>query len=584
LIGETLDGKYKLVLLLGEGGMGSVYQAEQKGTAERVAVKVINSRLLGPKSDGVHRFRREARAATAVDSKHIVQVLDSGTDKATGLLYLVMEYLQGEDLQHLLDRIGPLAPDAALRIAAQALLGLSKAHEARIVHRDIKPANLFLTRRKDGEVTIKLLDFGIAKIKADPLDLPHTTGLTNTGNFLGSPLYMSPEQVQSSRDVDARTDLWSLGSALYCALTGHPPHKHAESLGQLIITICASPPPPLRKAAPWVPPEVAKVVHGALGLKPSERYPSAAAMLEALLALLPDGFALREEMLVPVPEEQRAAARGPSSHPPHSASSRVVVNLDATQPILGDESTEKRHAATARVGEAAPPLDTIVPTGDLATTPLDTTTRGTEKPRAARGDVGPTPAPSAWPRARAMVPAGAIVAALIGGAWVAGSRSRPAPALMPVPMASASAAVAPAEPPPSPSPRAAPSASAELSAIDAPIRHVKLEVFPKDASVKVNGAPVTVKDGIVEITGPLESEHRVHVFKPGTKEKREVQVRVTEEGASPRKVELSPVAKAKPGPPGLEAGGVKPPPAPVAKPTTAPPPPKPTSSDDELAP
>src|SRR5262245_15117412 len=127
--------------------MGSVYEAERADTSERVAVKVIQSRLLGRRTDGVHRFRRAAGAASAIDSEHIVKVLDAGTDEDTGLLYLVMECLKGEDVQHLLRRLGPLEPMAALKIAAQVLLGLQKAHEANIVHRDIKPANLFLARR-----------------------------------------------------------------------------------------------------------------------------------------------------------------------------------------------------------------------------------------------------------------------------------------------------------------------------------------------------------------------------------------------------------------------------------------------------
>jgi hypothetical protein len=557
LIGETLDRKYKLVLLLGEGGMGSVYQAEQKGTSERVAVKVINRRLLVSKGDGVHRFRREARAATAVDSDHIVRVLDSGTDEATGFLYLVMECLQGEDLQHLLDRTGPLAPDAALRIAAQALLGLSKAHDARIIHRDIKPANLFLTRRKDGEITVKLLDFGIAKIKADPLSMPHTTDLTSTSNFLGSPLYMSPEQVQNSRDVDHRTDLWSLGSALYCALAGHAPHKHAESLGRLIFTILAAPPPPLCKAAPWIPPELAQVVHGALGLTPEERYPSAAAMLQALRPLLPDDFALREEMLVPVPASQRAAAPRPLP----GAARRIVVHLGAIQSAHEDETADKSHATVAPVGEVVGPLDTTFPVGELAAAPLDTTTSGAEKPRTPRGHAGSTPALSA--RARPIALAGALLAALIGGAWMVQLRSRSAPTPTP-PMASAAAAA----PAPTPSPHAEPSVSSGLLAIDAPSRSVKLMVFPKDASVEVDGEPVTAQDGIVEITGALGSEHRVHVFKPGMKETPEFRVRVTEQSAPVVKVELSPIVKAKPGPPRPETAVARPPPA-----LPAPPPP-----------
>src|SRR6185436_3923630 len=136
---------------------------------------------------------------------------------------------------------------------------------------------------------------------------PHAAGLTTTGGFLGSPLYMSPEQVQSSRDVDHRTDLWSLGSVLYASLAGHAPHHHLASLGQLLVAICVSAPPPLWEVAPWVPREVTEVVHRALAIRPEARYPSAAAMLEAIQRLVPAG-ALGEEMLVASGEQPRAVA------------------------------------------------------------------------------------------------------------------------------------------------------------------------------------------------------------------------------------------------------------------------------------
>jgi serine/threonine-protein kinase len=287
--------------------MGAVYEARQVETGARVAVKIIHEHLLEGGRDGARRFRREARMAASTESEHLVRVLDAGDDD--GLLYLVMEYLEGEDLQHLVDRLGPLAPDVALRIAAQALAGLQEAHEAFIIHRDIKPANIFLARRDGGEITVKILDFGIAKIKADPMQMSHTTGLTETDEFLGSPLYMSPEQVLSSRDVDHRTDLWSLGSTIYCALAGKAPHGAINSVGRLVYSICSSPPPPLTAAAPWVPPEVAAAIHGALQIDLTLRPPTAAAMREAIVALLPEGTALHERMLVPVDNGQRAEAR-----------------------------------------------------------------------------------------------------------------------------------------------------------------------------------------------------------------------------------------------------------------------------------
>jgi serine/threonine-protein kinase len=327
LIGETLGRKYKLVRLLGEGGMGSVYEAEQKGSPDRVAVKVLHGHLLDPSLEWQHRFRREARAASAISSDHIVRVLELETDEATGAPYLVTEYLEGEDLQHLLDRAGPLSLEGALRVAFQALAGLKEAHAARVVHRDIKPANIFLARGPGGSITVKLLDFGIAKFKADPLGLSSNTNLTASGGFLGSPMYMSPEQVQNSRDVDHRSDIWSLGSALYCALAGRAPHQHATSVGQLLVAICTAAPPPLAEVAPWVPPEVAKVVSLALERRPADRYPSAGAMLDAIRELVPAGPALAEDMLT-------------SKSGPRPSTAKVLGAPAGARPIRGDDETE----------------------------------------------------------------------------------------------------------------------------------------------------------------------------------------------------------------------------------------------------
>ncbi|WP_437497437.1 serine/threonine-protein kinase [Sorangium sp. So ce1099] len=360
MIGRTIDGKYKLVRLLGEGGMGAVYEAEHATTRRRVAVKVMSGRHLTAGSDGVQRFRREARAASAIDSEHIVQVLDAGTEEATGISYIAMERLRGEDLQQRIDASGPLPPDVVLRIGAQALAGLQKAHDARVVHRDIKPANLFLARRGDGSLAVKILDFGIAKILADPRVVPHTTGLTNTGSLLGSPLYMSPEQVLNGRDVDHRTDLWSLASALYCALAGHAPYQQVGTVGKLVSTICSTPPLPLHEVAPWVPLEVARAVHGALALDPGARYPSAAAMLEAMRPLLAGGTALDPSMMVPALRVNRPTAGEPAR--PEAA--RDLATTGAAEPVLG--------ADTASLDTASPPAGSGVASGNT-TASLDMT-------------------------------------------------------------------------------------------------------------------------------------------------------------------------------------------------------------------
>ena len=207
MIGKLLDKKYRIVRELGRGGMGAVFEAKHTATGRRVAVKVITSELMKRDARAVARFQREARASGAADNRHIVQVLDAGLEEVSGAPYLVLEYLVGQDLHSVLKAVGALPADVALRIVGQACLGLQKSHEAGVVHRDIKPANLFLSRGDDGEITVKLLDFGIAKIKPDEAKEDETTGLTRTGSLLGSPLYMSPEQARGLKDIDHRTDL-----------------------------------------------------------------------------------------------------------------------------------------------------------------------------------------------------------------------------------------------------------------------------------------------------------------------------------------------------------------------------------------
>jgi hypothetical protein len=303
----VIDGKYQLVRKLGEGGMGAVYEARHRGTGRRVAVKVIAAASLAKNPEVVGRFQREAMASGAIESQYIAQVLDTGVDPATGSPYTVMELLVGEDVQQAILRLGPLPPALALRITAQACLGLRKAHESSVVHRDIKPANLFLAKREDGDVIVKVLDFGIAKVKQDQLSVSENAGLTRTGAMLGSPVYMSPEQARGKKDLDHRTDIWSLGIVLYEALAGTTPHGHLDTLGELILQICSAPPRHIQELAPWVTPQVAAIVHRALALDPAQRFASAGEMFDAICAQLPNGHALSEAMIVPRSGQARAA-------------------------------------------------------------------------------------------------------------------------------------------------------------------------------------------------------------------------------------------------------------------------------------
>ncbi len=304
VLNTLLGGKYRINRLIGEGGMGAVYEATHVGTGRRVAVKVINTSEVKQSKEVVARFHREARATGSIDSRHIAMVLDVGDDP-NGALFMVMEYLHGEDLQDLLQRLGPLPTDLALRIAAQCCLGLQKAHEAGVVHRDIKPANIFIAHR-DGEVIVKILDFGVAKVRADQIN---NRDLTRTGSLLGTPYYVAPEQAKGLRDVDHRADIWSLGVVLYTMLTGRPPHQHLDTFGALIIAICTELPKPVQHLAPWVTPEIAGIVHHALQFDPAHRFQNADEMFAAIKPLIQGSWSIQEHMLVPLSEEQTELRR-----------------------------------------------------------------------------------------------------------------------------------------------------------------------------------------------------------------------------------------------------------------------------------
>jgi serine/threonine protein kinase len=305
---RVIDDKYELLRQLGEGGMGKVFEARHLRTGRHVAVKVIRGAALEPgkRAEAVSRFEREARAVGRIESPHVVSVFDTGVD-AAGDPYLVMELLRGEDLRGLLRRGAPLAADLAARMVFQACLGLQAAHDRGVVHRDIKTANLYLARRDRDRIVTTLLDFGIAKLRPDPLAADDGHDLTRSGSVLGSPLYMAPEQAIGAREVDVRADIWSLGIVLYEALCGTTPHEPG-TLGSLILAICSQPPRSVCERAPWVSADLAKIVQKALMLDPGERFQSAEAMADALAAILGPDSGIRASEL-PAPEEQGAASQ-----------------------------------------------------------------------------------------------------------------------------------------------------------------------------------------------------------------------------------------------------------------------------------
>jgi serine/threonine protein kinase len=283
IVGATVAGKYRIRRIIGAGSMGIVCEAEHLEIGKRLAIKIIDASLAGM-SDIAMRFRQEARAASLVESHHIVQVFDVGADEKLGL-YLVMEYLTGEDLSQLIAREKRLPLDTAVRIAVQVARGLAKAHEAGVVHRDLKPANIFLTEREDDDPLVKILDFGISKV-IDASRAESKLKLTRAGTVVGTPQYMSPEQAQGF-SVDEKTDVWALGLVLYEMLAGRPAYPELPTYEAFIIHLVSHPPDPLRKVAPWVPAGLADVVHLAIEHDMAARIPTCIDLARRLLEAHP---------------------------------------------------------------------------------------------------------------------------------------------------------------------------------------------------------------------------------------------------------------------------------------------------------
>lgn len=345
--GRLIADKYQLDAMIGEGAMGTVWAATHVNLNQRVAVKLILPELADSESIRA-RFEAEAKAAAALRSRFVVQVYDSGINEE-GVPYLVMEYLQGESLEALVDRSGPLGLEYGVQVMAQVAKGLSRAHSQGIVHRDLKPANVFLAQTDDGEEVAKILDFGIAKFQRDA----PSVSATATGTVVGTPLFMSPEQARGKKGVDHRSDLYSLGAMTFWTLTG----RHAfggEALGELILAICTKPLPSLAATAPGLPAALDDWYAKACAREPDDRFQSADELVAALLeasgldesALRAVGvvtrqtdhtgrFALRSSPELRIASTLVGSARGsgapPGSNSQSAATSAATVLVGATQ-------------------------------------------------------------------------------------------------------------------------------------------------------------------------------------------------------------------------------------------------------------
>ena len=386
-IGDVLDGKYRVLRVLGKGGMGVIVAAVHVELGHRVALKFLLKSAV-QNEEVVARFAREARAAAMLQNEHATRVLDIGR-LPSGQPYMVLELLDGSDLGAHVARNGPLPIEEAVSYVLEACEAIAEAHSLGIVHRDLKPDNLFLARRPDGSRTVKVLDFGISKLSADN-DVTSERGapLTTTSAVIGSPMYMSPEQLRATRDADPRSDIWSIGVTLYELIAGEGPFPW-QSLPELCAAILKDPPTPLLARMPEVPPDLDAALLRCLEKNPAQRFANVA---ELAAAIAPFG---RPGAIASSDRAMRLLSRGTAGDKFPSA--RVLLDDASTSPTLADPRS------------LLPPLHSTPPVA--ATAILEPEPRSTKS------------------RGLRPLPALAIVAALIltGGAGIRLRRAYAAP-------------------------------------------------------------------------------------------------------------------------------------------------------------
>ena len=355
--GFVLDAKYRIKRVLGSSGMGIVYLAEHLALERRVAIKFLLASAM-ENEDGLARFRREAKVLARLQSPHVVRVFDVGTLDDVGP-YIVMEYLEGEDLAHVLKREGRLSVARACSLAIQAAEGLAAAHLERIIHRDVKPANLFIVRDDDGAELVKVIDFGIAKLASATED---ENPLTRSAAFLGSPRFMSPEQIYGDKAIDVQTDVWSLAIVLFEALTGTSVF-HADTVPKLLMAIAIGEVPSLASCTSDAPEELVAVLAAALRKDVATRTPD---MLTFGRALAPFASASHSSTLALRARDEVLAADAPTRTSANSPRHNLAAEANA---FIGRRAD---LAALAEAIESGARLVTLLGIGGTGKTRLAT--------------------------------------------------------------------------------------------------------------------------------------------------------------------------------------------------------------------
>ncbi|MDI7267199.1 MAG: protein kinase [Myxococcota bacterium] len=381
LAGTTLDGRYEIVRLIGEGGMGVVYEARHTLIGRKLAIKVIHPDMAGD-PEVVQRFHNEARIAAEIGHENIIEVTDMGA-LPSGAPFIVMEYLDGESLAQRVLGGGPLPVKEAAEIAIYVLDALAVVHEAGIVHRDLKPDNVFLAVRVGAggheKSVVKLLDFGISKLR------PRAAGqarLTRTGSVMGTPAYMSPEQAAGRKDLDHRTDIYAVGVILYEVLTGRLPFP-GDTYNEVLAAVLTAELKPPRDLRPDLPPKLDAAIRRALARDPNRRFASALDMLKALEPFAPASVVpgmsrsrsgrSTTQTAVGTPEAQPVAAGGARlgrrDRRVIAVAAAVALLLVGTAAVLNavlGKATSGDGAAPSRAAPAitAPPVVAAVPTAD----------------------------------------------------------------------------------------------------------------------------------------------------------------------------------------------------------------------------